>query len=379
MRTLELTTLAGVGACGQTSRSSSPAGPLWKALDCGRLQFGNGTSTIPPLPEPDGATVRATLACTGSHCTIGPAATSGPTYGCTATGCTFGFPVPVPLAGLTSCLTRVFTSSVGGTLDLADGTGSATVALRGRVILTGNPTQPCAICRQGSLAGPPCAGSPGTPCAGVCDGGANQGSACTSTDSQGLTSDCSMPVASSGQSECFRGTNAGNPCATSADCPSGSCASLVGDVPVALNLATGTSTLSSTSGIFCPGQTTTGAGCFLTNVCRAGTAAGQPCATTAECPGGACVAKACDGGVNDGKGCGAAADCPGAACVTAGSLCRSMRVTGSPAGAVTIGVPATFTLASTFCVPASSALLNASVGLPGPGAASVTFRGTVLP
>jgi hypothetical protein len=45
-----------------------------------------------------------------------------------------------------------------------------------------------AICRMGTEDGPPCEGSPGSPCSGVCLGGPDEG--CTSTDPDGISDDC---------------------------------------------------------------------------------------------------------------------------------------------------------------------------------------------
>jgi hypothetical protein len=59
------------------------------------------------------------------------------------------------------------------------------------------------------------------------------------------------------------------------------------------------------------------------------------------------------------------------------TACRTITETGVAAGAVTTGTPASATLASAFCIAATSnALVNASADLPGPGA--IALPGTFL-
>src|SRR5262249_20020651 len=53
--------------------------------------------------------------------------------------------------------------------------------------------------------------------------------------------------------------------------------------------------------------------------------------------------------------------------------CRNIRETGAPAGAVTIGTPASGKLASVFCIPGTgNGLVDASADLPGPGATALS-------
>jgi len=54
------------------------------------------------------------------------------------------------------------------------------------------------------------------------------------------------------------------------------------------------------------------------------------------------------------------------------STCRTITENGSPAGAITPGVPANATLASVFCIAATAnGVVNSSASLPGPGAVSL--------
>ena len=174
--------------------------------------------------------------------------------------------------------------------------------------------------------------------------------------------------------------------ALAGDCPSGRCAQFIADTPIALNpLTTGTVLLSNAGGLFCPGQGSGQRGAFKSAVCTGGTNDGKPCAAIDDCPGGtACRSGAlnniCNGGTNHGKGCILATDCPSGTCVKAGTLAQLIQETGTPAGPLTIGIPAPIKLVSVFCEPAAAAsLLNGTANLPGPGATAVVGTITLLP
>jgi hypothetical protein len=316
---LDFTTDLPGGICGATY-SDTAGTTVIKNLTCGGLSLGGSGSTVPEGPTPDGSTNRYAADCTGGTCSLAATGGVGPGFDCTTTGCNFGAPLPIPNGGLSTCVQNRFSAPSSGTLDPASGNVSLNVALASDAVLTSNSQQPCPICRSGSLAGPPCAGSPGSPCAGICDGSGNQGSPCTSTNSTGLSRDCPVPAATQSGGKCYRGPNSGASCSGSGDCPGGVCAVFVGRIPVTLTpLVTDTAQLSSPTGNFCPGQPH--AGCF-TN--------------------------------------------PNSA------ACRLIREIGDPAGPVSMDVPADVVLASTFCVPASqSGLINGAASLPGPGATSL--------
>ncbi|MGH7895103.1 MAG: hypothetical protein ACREQL_10565, partial [Candidatus Binatia bacterium] len=238
----------------------------------------------------------------------------------------FGPPLPIVNGGLSTCVQNTFAAPASGTLDTTTGGATTNVALASNTVVTAVAAQPCPICRSGSVSGPPCAGSPGTPCAGVCEGSPNQGAACVSTNSQGLSRDCPQPASGPAGNRCYKGTNNNGACTSSNQCPDGGvCAPFVGTLAVNLSpLGTSTVERSSPTGIFCPSQAN--AGCF-TN--------------------------------------------PGS------SSCRLIRESGTPAGPITPNVAASVTLASTFCIPASGNLLiDGSASLPGPGALSLP--GTAL-
>lgn len=315
----DFTTTAAGSVCGHTY--SDVAGTtVLKSLTCGGLNLGAGGGTVPEGPTPDGATNRFLADCSGGSCTLTGIGAVGPTFDCTTTGCAFGPPLPISNAGLSTCVVNRFSGAGSGTVDTTTGAASLGVPLSSTAVLTGQPAQPCPICRVGSPSGPACAGTPDSPCSGVCEGSPNQGSACVSTNSSGLSRDCPQPLEGGTDNRCYRGSNNGAACSSGSQCPGGTCATLVGVIPVDLTpLSTGTSEKSDAGGLFCPGQTA--AGCFT-----------NPGSTT----------------------------------------CRLIRESGQPAGPLTLGVPASTVLASTFCVPkTSSPLINGAVSLPGPGATSL--------
>jgi hypothetical protein len=110
------------------------------------------------------------------------------------------------------------------------------------------------------------------------------------------------------------GADATHPCTPGNQCIDGT---FIGTIPVDLTpLTTGTSSKTAANGVFCTGQTS--AGCFGS---------------------GACV---------------------------------SITENGDPANAITVGVPATATLASVFCIPATgNQLIDGTAALAGPGAVSL--------
>jgi hypothetical protein len=248
------------------------------------------------------------------------------------------------------------------------------------------------------------------PCTGVCDGSPNQGAACVSRNPNGLSTDCPAPAAVAGTQRCFRGPNNNNVCMTGADCPSGLCAQFIGNIAINLSpLTTGTASFTGimdntaclgagnpnacctgagtgNCNVFCPGQTSTQKGAFRSDICFGGTNNGKPCTTIANCPGAtACRAGTltnyCVGGASDGLGCSSSATCPApGVCTRAGTLVQLVREVGTPAGALSIGVPSTIKLGSSFCVGATTnPTVNSNANLPGPGATNVTGTVTLLP
>jgi hypothetical protein len=291
------------------------------------------------------------------------------------------------------CVTNTPWRQRRGTLDTSTGAATLDFRLNSRTVLSSTPAQPCPRCSV-SVGGAACVGSLASPCTGVCDGSENQGSACTTKNPNGLTADCpSLNVAAG--SKCFRGANTGMACAGSGDCPSGTCALFIGDIPIALNpLTTGTTTKSSATSTFCSGQGTSQKGAFKSDICFGGANSGMPCAFVAggqdpaHCGSGAGIScragtlnNFCATGTNAGKGCSLATDCgTGGTCVKAGTLVQLLSATGSPGGALALGVPKAAKLASIFCVGVTTnGTVNANANLPGPGATVLAGNITLLP
>jgi hypothetical protein len=333
----DFTTTKASGDCGETHNNVDGTGPPLKVLRCGGLDVGGGASMEAEGPTPDGATSRLCVeACNGNTCTLGPSTASGPTFDCSAPGCLFGPPLPISSVGTSTCVVRTWSGPGGGTLDVASGsTSNLSVPLAAQIYLTGDALHPCPLCKQGTGAptDPICAGTPDSPCSGVCElpsatgvnrGGPNEGLPCTSTNSQGLSKDCppggvQLPDKPCNpdvltEQQCIFGTN-------------------LGTLAIALDpLTTGTATTSDPDGVFCPhqdpsdlepGQLNAVPGCFESSPSDDLT-----------------------------------------------HLCRRITVRGSPAGSLLPpGTVKAMTLAAIFCIPRTgSLLLDLSAALPGPGA-----------
>ena len=214
------------------------------------------------------------------------------------------------------------------------------------------PVQACPACVDDKF-NPITDGSTGT-----CDLGANQGGACSSTNSEGLTIDCP---------------------------PTDELA--VADLPVTINdLTTGQATMmADADGTFCN-----------FGFCEGGGRAGEFCNNSAECDGGTCH-KTCQGGLDtngeplDGKPCQSDSQCAGLASGSCGQVDPGAFILGD-AGGVTVrriienGQPASgplevgdvtqAKLATVFCMPQiPKAAISSAFSLPGPGTATlnVTF------
>jgi hypothetical protein len=187
---IRFTTSVASGICGHTYDAASN---VIDDLDCAKLYLGGALSVVPPGTNPDGATNRFLITgCTGSVCTLGPAAVATPDFDCSAPGCSFGPPLPIPVPanpGTNSCVVNTFAAPASGTIDLSTGESSIAISLSSHVFLTGKPS-PCPTCRVGTPSGPACAGTPASPCVGVCDRDVRKGLSCTSTNSAGLSSNC---------------------------------------------------------------------------------------------------------------------------------------------------------------------------------------------
>src|SRR5262245_33230404 len=314
---LDFTNGAAGGHCGDALDGT---GTSIKPLTCGGLNIGGGGSTIHEGPTPDGSTNRFLVSCAdvNSVCTLkayptAPAVNSA-APDCTVTGCNFGTPLEIPnpnLPNLTTCVLNSFAQDASGTLSLVDGTSSTNVSLISDTYLTGNLTEPCPRCRVGAGGtGTFAAGTRQAPATGFCDRGPRKAQACTSTNPIGLTRDCQTG-----------GADATHPCipAHMDSCIDGT---HVGPINVDLSpLTTGAASKSAPDGNFC-GQHASAPGtfgCF-----------GQP-------------------------------------------TCQMITESGKPAtGPITVGTPASATLASVFCIAGTgNGLVDFAADLPGPGATSL--------
>ncbi len=309
---LDFTTTAAAGTCGDARDGSNV---VLKTLPCGGLDVGGADSVAQESLARDGATNRFGLSCSGPSCTIGATSTTPGVNStepdCTAAGCNFGAPLEAPNTAIPSysfCVLNAYEAPASGTLDLSTGTSAINASLVSDIYMTGNVGQACPRCRAG---GSPVAASPSSPATGTCDRGPRTGLPCTSTSSVGLTRDC--PTG---------GADAAHPCMLglpSIQCIDGQHLALT-----SINLSPLTTAASysrPSDGNFCPGQ---GFGPPGTSGCF-----GQ-------------------------------------------SSCRAITEAGSAAGPLSIGTAAPVTLASVFCVAASTnGTLNFYEGLPGPGAVSL--------
>jgi hypothetical protein len=240
---LDFTTGAAGGTCGSVKDGSDA---VLLDLTCGNLYLGGGNTGVPPNTTPDGATNRFALDCTGDSCTVGATSTApapvSADVDCTNTDCFFGTPLPIPSASPT-CVINTFAAPAGGTLDLATGVASLTVALNSATYISSNAAHPCPQCSG--------TGTPSSPGTGTCNRGPRATLACTSTNSDGLTRDCPPGAPSEG---------------------------IVGTLAVNLSpLTTGGSSKTDPAGNFCPGQDTGGTpGCFHNGNCRTITETGIP-------------------------------------------------------------------------------------------------------
>jgi hypothetical protein len=314
---LAFTTGDPVGTCGAV-KSGGSAGTVRKALSCGGLNVGGGASTVAEGPTPANAQTQMNLSGGPVSYTVSArtAAQTGSNTNCSDTGCAFGPYLPISNSGTSTCVRNTFASPASGTLDASAGSFDGSFPLTSTVYLTANGTSPCPLCINGT---------PGVANSGICDpdwtsgvgASPDDGQPCTPVNAAGDTHDCDPPVAA-----------------------------VLPSFPVDLTpITTGTASDSDAGGIFCPGQT--GSGAF-----------------------------GCDGGAAGSTG----TICPGG---TVPPLIDYIEEIGTPAGALSLSTPTTSTLASTFCIPSVGGslgfLINGAANLPGPGATSLPGTLELIP
>jgi hypothetical protein len=202
----------------------------------------------------------------------------------------FGSLLPLTAGGISTCVSNQITGPIAGTVNIETGSSASTLKLISRVFSAPDPARPCPRCEGDAT---PNDGVRG----GTCDDGQNQGQAC---DVNG-----SSPNVHFG--------------ATSLDCPplpGGVLAAL----PINLQNSTGTETKTlSDSSPNCRTFGFTGLKCFCDTCATAGA---EPCASNADCQGGAvCGGRRCQGGSNNGNACATNDECDppsGGACTVPG-------------------------------------------------------------
>ena len=316
---MDFTTTGSAAVCGRVTNDILGLGDSVAQLACGALNLGGGSQGV-ATPIPDGATTRFCVSgCeTDGQCTLAASDDRDAFHECSNTGCSFGPPLPVIIGPYRSCVVNTLAGPASGSINrFAGRMNDLNIPLRSAVFDTGNVMQPCPLCRQQTVSGPPCAGKATNPCGGFCDRGANRGKTCSSTNAQGLSADCPPGGTEGPDYPCLAGSAPANLCADGSR--------NLGSIPVNLGpLSTDGALLSSANGLFCSGQVNENAGCF------------------------------------------------GVGASESGSLCRSVVVTGQSPGDLPqeMGQPAK--LAATFCIDSTgSADLDSALGLPGPGAIAI--------
>jgi hypothetical protein len=330
---LQFTTTTGSGSCGLVRNSS---GTTLGTLECGGLYFGGGQNSVPlPAVVPDqGRSVTNITACdpaTGALTLSGAtAAETGSQRNCSVTGCLFGAPLPIANANsipTSTCVINSLRSNASGSANCNSGASSIDLPLNSQIFLTGDllpgvpGIQPCPIC-----------------VGGTCQGGPNNGQACTPESS-----------------------DLGDAFPTSHDCPPPP-EQDIGGLPIPFALTTGTASDTATaSGTeqrvfcgFCRDQSNTGSGVFEEPA--------RPCSSDAGC---GSAFPDCEQRNNGAFSFGAA---------------RTISVTGSPAPSCLADGPTASTLVSVFCIPPTfNATVDNAADLPGPGAVSLPGTSVLLP
>ena len=403
---------------------------------------------------------------------------------CTSANCLFGPPLPVtnpPQAQLSTCIVNRIARDATGTASCGTGETSAlSVPLNSDIYLTGNLL--VFRCSGGTRPGEPCTGVDDTSCApGTCEDDSVK--RCTDTnapcqaDSEctGVGAACAVPirpcpVCNTVTNKCNGGPNNGFACTpgdsaslgtaypTTHDCPPPP-EKFLGTLPIAFQLTTGTTrrksvdNLPAQSNVFCGFCRHPSTLAFAKGRCTGGTNANNPCLFETDCPGGTCTTtqgvacSRCSGGSNDGFSCDGDNDCPGGTCPSAGNascheacnggsnptmpcdvpncgsggtctdgvcvggptpcarccagggkclggytscqqhttgafgqIARTIEATGTPAGNGTDHLAHDSTLVSVFCIPPTLRNeVDAAADLPGPGVVGLPGKAQLLP
>ena len=352
------TTSVGAGTCGVTQNDS---GGTIASLGCNNLYTGGGGAAVPPATVPDyGSTLTNVSCCRNKFIALSAttSAQTGSNLNCSDVNCRYGAPLPI-ISGASVCVINRVAQAAAGHAYCDVGSQTLNIPLLSDVYLTldvlpkrcdGGSPSPGLACTSdancGGGVGSCAADAPVEPCpicnpsTLVCNGGPNNGLACTPGTL--LAPGAQFP--------------------TSHDCPPPGAPLGVLPIPYLLT----TDSVKKTS-VDQPSQNRT----FCT-FCGDPTSAtfknpAVACATDADCAG---FLTECAGGP-----CTACKQRTGGAFASAGV--RTITENGSQAGPIaTGGAPAAQTLASVFCIPPTFNGVIDSVGdLPGPGA--VSLQGTI--
>lgn len=155
------------GVCGTAGATS---------LTCGALYVGGGNADVPEAPLAENTSVMAVTACDSisETLTLGPttALDTGNATTCTAAGCLFGAPTPVPYptaSVYSACVVMTRPAAASGAAS-CDGVASIPMPLSAAIYLTGDSVtdpahaiagiQPCPLCSAGTCVGGPNHGAP---------------------------------------------------------------------------------------------------------------------------------------------------------------------------------------------------------------------------
>ena len=392
--TFTFTAGVGTGQCGTltTGTGTTP-------LACGGLFFGGGNDDVPlPVVIPDKLGNPTKVACCRGTTLNLQKTTLGDTGSlrtCSARGCFFGAPLPVPnpiLPAASTCILNIISRDTGGTASCTTGDASILMPLDSDITLAGDiMPKRCNAATTGGMAGFSCttsANCPGGACVNdpaiqpcpvcnpttnLCNGGPSEGAPC-SPDSSNLgkcstttTQFCRVGVPGDcpGTETC----NSTTAYPTSHDCTAGGTPLFPPPLPIQLDLTTGmeTSTAFSTgagsgkSSVFCPSCRKSGGGAFELPgeacLCDHGGACGMPCSTT-DFP-------SCEQQHNG------AFQFPDA---------TGLEVDGLAAGTISDRLQHNAKLVSLFCIPPTgNVLVDPNADLPGPGALTLQGVAQLLP
>jgi len=339
---INFTSTIGSGDCGDIIDST---GMVVTNVQCGGLYTGGGGNSVPlPYALPDkSSAVSAITACAADVATLGAATSTqtGSRKNCTASGCFFGAPLPVPNPGSTPtsvCVINTLSANVSGTVNCATGATDISAPLSSVLFLTGDTSTDPGSTIAGIQPCPLCSG-------GTCIAGPNNGMACTP------------------------GTSAINPSfPTSNDCPPDPMFN-IGTLPVNFALSSGALTWSGTTATNDTGSTVSVQNRVFSGFCRdadgTGAFSGATPATAQLCwENGMAVGAAC-GGVFE-----SCEQRNNGAFGPAGGANRTIVAIGN-AMSILSG-PSAGTLVSIFSIrPTFDPTVDAAGDLPGPGAVAL--------